>query len=105
MIVVIFVLPSMFMVFDKVIVKTSKGFFAITLEPRGREKWLFYCPRWHPVIKYTKPECKGRKDKYIVMIMQTCYNMTLNWFANLPSIKKLGKVHNMYDYFLFMGVL
>ena len=26
MIVVIFVLPSMFMVFDKVIVKTSKGF-------------------------------------------------------------------------------
>ena len=41
MIVVIFVLPSMFMVFDKVIVKTSKGFFAITLEPRGREKWLF----------------------------------------------------------------
>jgi predicted RND superfamily exporter protein len=26
MVVVIFVLPSMFMVFDKVIVKTSKGF-------------------------------------------------------------------------------
>ncbi len=63
----------------------------------------FYCPRWHPVIKYTKPECKGRKDKYIVMIMQTCYNMTFELVRKPPSIKKLGKVHNMYDYFCLWG--
>lgn len=36
MIVVVFILPSMFMVFDKVIVKTSKGFLPKKTDADGK---------------------------------------------------------------------
>ena len=38
MIVVVFILPSMFMVFDKVIVKTSKGFLPKKSDDNGNSQ-------------------------------------------------------------------